>query len=163
LSCHSFHFFVLAPLVLCYSSCTSLQVAEAAQNFCVHLLVVPDSLPAGLFPVSAQLAYQHFCAPGFLHRFVVEGCSGLGGPWVPYPIHFSNEFHPGFALAHVVLTSLSHLSMTTFPFGSTCVRKVPLASLATCSILVIFLALVGSSSPWGPLLLWVFFILTISV
>jgi hypothetical protein len=99
LSSHSFHFFILVPLVLCYSSCTGLQVVEAAQNFCELLLVATVFHPVGLVLVISQLTYQHFCVPSFLHHFVVEGCPGLCGPWVPYPIFFLDEFHPGFSLA----------------------------------------------------------------
>lgn len=51
-----------------------------------------DRLPAGLFPVSFHLAYQHFSPPGFFHRFLVEGHSWLSGPWVLYPVGFLNEF-----------------------------------------------------------------------
>jgi hypothetical protein len=61
--------------------------------------VDPDNLPVGLFLVSTQISYQNFFAPGFLHYFVVEGCSELCGPWDPYPVRFLNEFHPRFSLA----------------------------------------------------------------
>jgi hypothetical protein len=61
--------------------------------------VVLDSLPAGLFLVNVHLAYQHFCLLGLLHRFVVEGCSGLRSPWVTYPVFFLNYLFLGFSLA----------------------------------------------------------------
>jgi hypothetical protein len=99
-------FFSLAPLVLCYSSCAGLQVVEVAQNFCEHLFVAMVFHPAGLIPVSSHLTYQYFFVPIFLHRFLVEGCPWLCGPWVPYPIRFLDEFNPGFSLALGVEFSL---------------------------------------------------------
>jgi hypothetical protein len=96
---HSLHFFILAPLILCYSSCAGLQVVEVAQNLCELLLVAMVFHPVGLIPVSSHLTYQHFFAPSFLHHFVVEGCPWLCVPWVLYPIRFLDEFRPGFSLA----------------------------------------------------------------
>ena len=37
---------------------------------------------------------------------MVKGCSGLCGPWVPYPVCFLDQFLPGFALACGVNFSL---------------------------------------------------------
>jgi hypothetical protein len=162
LSYHSFHFFILDPLVLCYSSCTSLQVVEVPQNFCELLLVAMILHPTGLVPVSSQLTYQHFCVPRFLHHFVVEGCSRLCGPWVPYPVRFLDEFHLGFALTLGVDFSLPPVD-DHFSLWIDLCKKGSFGLTGHLSILVIFRALVGSFSPWGPLLLWVFFILTILV
>jgi hypothetical protein len=99
LSCQSFQFFSLVPLVLFYSSCASFQVVEAAQNLYVFLLVASFPPLVGLVLFSSHLTYQNFCAPCFLHRFVVEGFPGMCVHWVPYPINFFNEFRPGFSLA----------------------------------------------------------------
>jgi hypothetical protein len=99
LSTQSFYFFSLVSLVLCYASCADLQVAEAARDFSNFLLVDSVFHLAGLVLVCSHIAYQHFCAPSFLHCFVVEGFPRLCGPLVPYPVCFLDEFHPGFSLA----------------------------------------------------------------
>jgi hypothetical protein len=48
LSCQSFQFFALVPLILFYSSCTGLHITEVAQNFYVLLLVASFFPLAGL-------------------------------------------------------------------------------------------------------------------
>jgi hypothetical protein len=53
LSCQSFQFFALVPLVLFYLSCTGLHITEAAHNFYVFLLVASFFPLAGLSLLSS--------------------------------------------------------------------------------------------------------------
>jgi hypothetical protein len=102
LPCHPLQFFLLASLVLRKYFCPRLQVVEAIQKTCKHLLLFSGFCLVGLPLVRTHLTYQHFCSPGFLHCHVVESCPGLCGYGVPYPPRFLSYFCPSFAPASIV-------------------------------------------------------------